>query len=342
MLSSLGQVSWPSYTLTELGNSLYPSGINTAGTICGNRSQPGQAWYKTSSGSVTNVPLLASGTYNVVSGISSNASPNIIIGWGDGTGAYTSKSAIIYPIGGTPAVVPGIGNSTWALTEAYGVSKDGEYICGFSLGKYNGWTYSTGGGLAELTAPNVTSHVSHANAINNGGVVEGAANWPNGGSITTFLASKYDAGWTQFGTHPTSSSVFAMNNSKRGTGGISPASESRSSVVYPLNSGERAFFVTGLGAITLLGDSGDDSCGLGINADDVVVGTVDLGDSVHHAFIWSSTDGFADLNDLVSSLPANVTLVEATAINDDGIVVGYGLEFPTSGPVRPFGFKLTP
>ena len=63
---------------------------------------------------------------------------------------------------------------------------------------------------------------------------------------------------------------------------------------------------------------GPDSKGLGINASGQIVG-----DSDDVAFIYDAADGMIDLNALIAPL-SGWYLVQATAINDAGQIVGYG------------------
>ena len=66
----------------------------------------------------------------------------------------------------------------------------------------------------------------------------------------------------------------------------------------------------------------DESDANAINESGQVVGKSDTGTTVTHAFIWENGK-MTDLNTLVT-LPAGWTLREATDINDDGDIVGWG------------------
>lgn len=65
---------------------------------------------------------------------------------------------------------------------------------------------------------------------------------------------------------------------------------------------------------------------LDINRHDEVVGSVSA--ATRYAFYWNETDGFLDLNKLIARndpLRGKFKLIRAYAINDRGLIVGYGL-----------------
>jgi probable HAF family extracellular repeat protein len=102
------------------------------------------------------------------------------------------------------------------------------------------------------------------------------------------------------------------------------------------------------GVATELGALWWDSQALGINNSGQVVGRSNYFDyssntsdyswdpsSTHaHAMLWTSADGMIDLNSLLGANSGFSYLVEASAINDKGQIVGYGLN--AAGQQRPF------
>jgi len=60
-----------------------------------------------------------------------------------------------------------------------------------------------------------------------------------------------------------------------------------------------------------------------INATGQIVGLSQIADGSWHAFIVNPGDAMQDLNNLTVNLPSGVTLEVATAINDNGWIVGY-------------------
>lgn len=87
---------------------------------------------------------------------------------------------------------------------------------------------------------------------------------------------------------------------------------------------------------TLNLDGGSRGSANDINNNNQVVGsaqTLDGSSLVYHAFLWDQSGGIVDLND---SAPTGWVFTAATAINDNGDIVGYGTFNGT-----PHGFLLT-
>jgi probable HAF family extracellular repeat protein len=117
------------------------------------------------------------------------------------------------------------------------------------------------------------------------------------------------------------------------------ASSTNSSYAYAINKsgtvagasyggagGYDSFSYSG-GTMTDLGP--DAETALGINDSGTIVG---IGGGTY-AYVYTSADGVLNLNNLTVNLPIGWTLVEATAINDCGDIVGWG----TPGPYLGFG-----
>ncbi|MHC5109099.1 MAG: hypothetical protein ACYTHJ_04380 [Planctomycetota bacterium] len=106
---------------------------------------------------------------------------------------------------------------------------------------------------------------------------------------------------------------------------------------YLANTDGHAFFydssMSDLGVLT----GGSSSWSFDINDSNVVVGTSEVTGGSFHAFVWDSTNNMRDLNDLVPS-GSGWTLARATAINNTGIITGFG----TNGSGDTRAFVLTP
>ena len=106
---------------------------------------------------------------------------------------------------------------------------------------------------------------------------------------------------------------------------------------YTAGAAQRAFYwngsMTDLGVLT----GGTESWAFGLNDSNVVVGTSDVSSSVFRAFVWDSTNGLRNLNNLIPT-GTGWTLIRATDINNDGFITGFG----TNGSAQNRAFLLTP
>jgi probable HAF family extracellular repeat protein len=91
--------------------------------------------------------------------------------------------------------------------------------------------------------------------------------------------------------------------------------------------------MSNLGVLT----GGSESWAFGLNDSDVVVGTSNVTGGAFHAFVWDSTNGMRDLNNLLPG-GSGWTLIRATDINNDGFITGWG----TNGSGDTRAFLLTP
>ncbi len=332
----------PSYTLTDLGTFGGPSssayGINASGTIVGESTG-----------------LLTTDTNGDAVGFSANH-------------AFTYSGGVMTDIGnlyGDDSHIRG-----------YGINSLGEVVGQTDLGAGNGnHAFSNSGGtLTDLGT--LGGNFSVARGINSAGTAVGDSKISNGSS--TVRAFSYSGGvMTSLGTLPgnTSSSAYGINDAGTiiGWSGSSASSHhgfSYSSGVmtdlgtfggvfsealainaagtivgraqYGVGSGIglaiHAFSYSG-GVMTDLGSliTSGDSSALGINGIGTVVGWTEVpGTSARHAFV--SVGGFmTDLNTAVSDSPGWL-LSQATGVNDDGLIVGFG----TNPSGETHGFLLTP
>ena len=120
-----------------------------------------------------------------------------------------------------------------------------------------------------------------------------------------------------------------------GAGGIN---DSGQVVGYAdIDSNSSHAFLDSSGIMTDLGTlGGPDSAANGINASGQVVGYANISSNSSHAFFYTTGTGLLDLNSLISP-SSGWTLTTATAINDNGWIVGNGFYNGTSRM-----FLLTP
>lgn len=96
-----------------------------------------------------------------------------------------------------------------------------------------------------------------------------------------------------------------------------------------------------------LSGGSDESQAKAINSAGVVVGE-SRDESLYdgRAFVWTSASGIQDLNQMLDGSGANWTLQAATGINDNGLIIGWGLYDPDgpggNAPLTQQGFLLTP
>jgi hypothetical protein len=61
-----------------------------------------------------------------------------------------------------------------------------------------------------------------------------------------------------------------------------------------------------------------------INQTEQIIGSYSLASGEKRAFIWTASHGMRDLNDLVTDKPSGLTLSDAVAISDAGVIVAQG------------------
>jgi probable HAF family extracellular repeat protein len=166
-------------------------------------------------------------------------------------------------------------------------------------------------GEIELLGSLPGDNFSQAHAINNSGQVVGVSG--DGNRERAFLWSS-KTGMQDLGFLPGDSGSIAL--------AINEAGEVVGNSIGP--SGTHAFIWT-KGSMRSLGEMSDSPCSqaVDINTAGEVVGVVhtNLGP---RAFLWSRERGMQDLNELIGD--QNIVLLEALALDDNGLIVTLGLE----------------
>jgi probable HAF family extracellular repeat protein len=331
-LCSSAALAGVQYTVTDLGNLggnySQACGINNSGQVVGHSYTTG-GWNRAflySGGHMTDLGTLPGGAYSEANGINDAGQ---VVGWASiGSGA---QRAFLYSGG----VMSGLSTSGNFGSVANGINDAGQVV------GYWGQAYGDGvspdaaclwsnGTMTITDLGNLGGNTRSANGINDAGQVVG---WARIGSNLQH-AFLYSGGhMTDLGTLG-GSGVYsaAVANGINDAGQVVGYS-------YTTGNAQHAFLYSG-GVMSDIGTLG----GLkgqanGINDAGQVVGTAYTqapNDGTGRAFLYSGAV-LTDLNSLVSPT-SGWTLEDATAINDNGQIVGYGIN---SGGQRD-AFLLTP
>jgi probable HAF family extracellular repeat protein len=296
------------YTVTDLGT-LGGSGsaataINNAGQVVGwaNTASGVSHAFLYSGGQMQDLGAL-SGTISVATGI--NNSGQIVGSYQSDQGVGDPISAFLYTGGQMQDI--GIINSIPSNVAVGGINDSGQFVGQMTLG--GAPFLNTGGQMYAFAG----FHPGWARMVNSVGQVVGATTWEiiQGGSRgkNAFL---YSGGQIVYlngsGPQTTNSDAYAINNAGQVVGYV----------------GNDAFLYSG-GIVRDLGTipGGLDSRAYGINNSGEVVGSAGIGQDATHAFLYAG-GSMVDLNGMIG--PASGwTLEQATAINDVGQIVGFGL-----------------
>jgi probable HAF family extracellular repeat protein len=210
---------------------------------------------------------------------------------------------------------------------AYGTNKTGQVVGDSYVGGYvgtHGFLWENGV-MKDLGTFGGTS--STAKCINNKGQIAGSYYDSAAGETRGYLRDLSSA-WQGLGSLGGSTTVALGINDAGHVVGYSDDT----------NYLNHAFFWTpgpGMQDLGTLG--GNASTALGINNFDQVVGWAYAPLWDQRAFVWTKQTGMQDLNKLVVNLPSNVVLLNATAINNLGQIVGF-----TRVKLLNHAFLLTP
>ena len=275
---------------------LISSAINDSGQLAVNRTISGWLY----SGGLGGTATLLPGTETSATDINSQG----VIGGDQLSGSI--RAPIIYtggtvyplnsPFAGITATIMAINSSG----QAVGYNKNTPVKNGALMpeGMFaTVWTYTiSGGSVASQSATDISSYLSAAlsdNEASQAYAINGS------GQVVGDWSTTYGANQSQM------TGSFLYNTSTHAVASL------------PLN------FVTQLGLGYLYDGQGENGL---INDTGQVVGQITV-DGVAHAAVWSAAGGLQDLNTLdADNLPAGFVLNNATAIDDNGDIVGYGTD----------------
>ena len=285
------------YTITDL-NAPIATGINNSGQVVGQNS----AWIAFLWTQGVGMQNLGSLPNSEATAINNNGQ---IAGWTDSTEGrdlflYTS-SAGMKDLGR----LPGTDGS-----RATGINASGQIVgyCLESGSSSQAFIYSSATGMTALgNLPGETHSV--ATGINDSGQVVGGCS--NHAFLYTVATGMTDLG---FGSN---SGATAINNSGQILGGTNALNSTV--FIYTIATGGKQYLNKFPGAL--------DITPVAINNNGEVVGQSDIlseGVFTKHAYVYTSDAGSLDLNTLIDPT-SGWTLQSATALNDNGQIVGYGL-----------------
>jgi probable HAF family extracellular repeat protein len=256
---------------------------------------------------------------------------------------------------GTTGSLIDLGTLGGTNSGAGGINRSGQIVGGSdtSSGASHAflWTpttpNATSGAMADLgTVSGTTS--SGASGINDTGQIVGSS---SGGSSSiasaAFLYSggrMIDLGHLGGSSVQENSGASGLNNLGQVVGGSSTGSATHAFLWIPTTANGTSGTMIDLGSLSLFGASGN-STAYGINSAGQVVGeSYSVTTGPPHAFVWtpSTANGASgtliDLNTLIGS--STIVLENATGINDQGQIVGYGTYKSNSSYEH--AFLLTP
>ncbi len=300
------------YTITEIGqvagrSSSVARGVNGAGHVVGRSGTPANSntnafiW---SGGQPVSLGVLPGGDFSEAAGLndvddvagSSNTVDRVrAVRWTNAQG--------IEDLGTLPGDV---------ASQAFGINSRGAVV-GFSTGP--------NGTRAVIWARNSYGRASPRPCLEANSAKQCRSTKEETSSVVQSIIRQNSCGSATQGTirdlgvfsSDLDSDAFAINSSGQIVGS-SEGPTGTTAVLWDTTAGPRT-----LGTLP----GGNFSQALGINAPGAVVGISNNADGESHAFVWSSSDGMRDLNDLIP-VDSDVLLVAAVGINARGQIVAFG------------------
>ena len=293
-----------SYTVTDLGPG-FAVAINSLGDVL-MADNNGNSFVWSPGGSVLALAPLPGDAFTIPRGINSQG---LAVGESDNTD-YSVRTAVLWTNGVPLDLGAGTVSSAIAINASGQVAGDTSTPSGQEAFV---WTKATG---VQVFGPGD----SFAEAINRFGKVAGSAGANRGRTFYAFVWSK-TTGMTNLGKLPgyDSSQPLAINDLGQVVG-LSYCAFNCIKKEHATLWGKTKGSILDLGVLpgTLL------SLAEGINNLGQVVGlSAPIGANPGHAFVWSSSTGMLDLNNLIAA-NSGWLLESATAINDKGQIVGNG------------------
>ena len=325
-------MNWPSasglrsepqlYTIEDLdtlnGAPLTPRSINASGHVSGSAdgAEGSRVAFLIDDQPAHELGSLGSSSYSEAYGLNDRG---VVVGFALGADSAYRAFRWTATAGMTELPTPDGGP-----TFAFAINESGQVTGYGGAAEYRAFRYADGAGIVDLGT--LGGSASFGYGINASGQVTGCS-WTGAGEAHAFVSSGLDP-MVDLGTLGGSQSCgVAINRAGVVVGWSYLAGDSF----------QRAFSYAPGRAPQDLGTLGGlDSAATALNDEGAVVGWSTTAAGEQHAFVFTSADGMADLNNRIDP-SLGWTLTQATGINASGQIVGVGR---LGGAVR--AFRLTP